>query len=184
MNIHEAKSVLEALIFAAPAPVTLRELAGVLELHENTVKVLVQQLRDDYHAKKGGMILQEVAGGWQFCTNPAFAPYVAQLGRPPRNTPLSQAALETLAIIAYRQPITRAEIEAIRGVRVDSALTTLEERQLICEVGRKDAVGRPILYGTTEAFLQSFGLRDLKDLPPLPEEFALQLAAVEEEYDN
>ncbi len=102
-------------------------------------------------------------------TAPDLAGWVARLGRAPRQAPLSPAALETLAIVAYRQPVTRAEIEAVRGVHSDSALRTLEERGLVRETGRRETLGRPVEYGTTAGFLAAFGLRGLEELPPLPE---------------
>lgn len=169
MNPTEAKSLLEALIYASPTPLRREEAARVMEVDPDTVQSLFHELRDSYRARSAGIVLQETAGAYQFVTNPEWAEFVAQLGRTPRQATLTPAALETLAIIAYRQPITRAEIEALRGVRADSALGTLEEHGLIRDVGRKDAPGRPIMFGTTEVFLHAFGLRSLYELPPLPE---------------
>lgn len=116
-----------------------------------------------------GLLLEHVAGGYRLATKPELGDYVENVTSVVKPGTLSPAALETLAIIAYKQPITRAEIEAIRGVRVESALTSLLDRDLITEMGRKDAPGRPVLFGTTDTFLAHFGLSTLKDLPPLDE---------------
>ncbi|MGE5529788.1 MAG: SMC-Scp complex subunit ScpB [Patescibacteria group bacterium] len=171
-----ARAGIEALIFAAQEPVTTATMAGALGLDEHTVRQLVQDLMEEYRAGRRGIQIVEAAGGYVFLTHPECAPFVEKLQRLPRTAPLSQAALETLAIVAYRQPITRAEIEEVRGVRVESALNTLIDRDLIRETGRRDAPGRPILYGTTREFLKYFGLRTLADLPP-PDEWAGDLSA-------
>lgn len=165
MNLTTAKAVIEALIFASSEPVTLREIGEILAVNEHTVKQLVTDLTQEYKECRRGMQIVEVAGGYQFVTSSEYADFVEKLKKVPRPSPLSQAALETLAIIAYKQPITRAEIEALRGVRVESSLTTLLERGLIQEAGRKDSPGRPILYTVTGRFLKHFGLKSLDDLP-------------------
>ena len=167
MNLTLARAGLEALIFASPEPVSARTLAEVLGLAEHTVRHMVADLMEEYRAAKRGIQIVECAGGYLFLTNPECAEFVEKLERVPRHVPLSQAALETLAIIAYRQPVTRAEIEHLRGVRAESAINTLLERNLVEEVGRREGPGRPILYGTTREFLRYFGLRDLSELPPL-----------------
>ncbi|MGE5552254.1 MAG: SMC-Scp complex subunit ScpB [Bacteroidota bacterium] len=170
MNLALARAGIEALIFASMEPVTVKIMAEALGLAEHTVRQLLADLMDEYQKTKRGIQIVETAGGYMFLTHPECASFVEKLQRTPRNVPLSQAALETLAVIAYRQPITRAEIENLRGVRVDSALATLMEKDLVEEVGRRDAPGRPILFGTTRSFLKYFGLRDLTDLPS-PEEW-------------
>lgn len=162
MTKQEALAVIEALFFTATESIKVEAIATTLDLSKETVMALLKELGEQYDGRASGLQLVEVAGGYQLCTRPWVAPYLAQkpkLGR------LSPAALETLAIIAYKQPITRMEIEAIRGVRVERALVTLVERDLITEVGRREGPGRPILYGTTLTFLQCFGLKDLTDLP-------------------
>lgn len=179
MNLTLARAGIEALIFASFEPVTVKAIAEALGLEERTVHQLVLELTDEYRNGKRGIQIVESAGGFIFRTHPECAPYVEKLQRTPRNVPLSQAALETLAIVAYRQPITRAEIESVRGVRVDSALTTLFDKSLIEEVGRRDAPGRPILYGTTRGFLKYFGLKDLTELPSLEEWTAIPRALSE-----
>ncbi len=128
----------------------------------------MEELGREYQDSRHGIQLCFVAGGYEFTTKVTMAPYLEAFQRPEVSSGLSQAALETLAIVAYRQPVTRVEIEDIRGVRSDSAVNTLLERELIEEQGRKDAPGRPILLGTTQRFLECFGLADLADLPPLP----------------
>ncbi len=165
MNWREAKAVLEALIFASSEPVTVKEMSIIIELNEETVRALLAELTQEYKDQRRGIQILEVAGGYQMVTKPELAVYLEKLRKVPRQVPLSQAALETLAIIAYKQPITRAEIETIRGVRVDSSLSTLLEKGLIEETGRKEGPGRPILYGTTRKFLKYFGLNSLDELP-------------------
>jgi segregation and condensation protein B len=157
----------EALLFASPEPVTLERLAKALDAEEPEVYQALIDLRTSYAQDKGIAIVR-VAGGYQMCTNPEFAPYVSRfLAASP--TKLSRAALETLSIVAYRQPITLPELEAIRGVDCSGVVRTLVERGLIEEAGRKDTVGRPVIYVTTERFLAYFGLHDLSELPSLEE---------------
>lgn len=167
MNPQEALRLLEALVFASRDPLTPKVAAQVTGLDPATVSNLLRRLADEYGSRKAGVALEEVAGGWRMVTAPDLADAVARLGRAPRQASLSPAALETLAIVAYRQPVTKAEVEEIRGVHSDSALSTLEERGLIRETGRRAGVGRPVEYGTTDAFLCAFGLRSLADLPAL-----------------
>jgi segregation and condensation protein B len=167
VNLIKARAVVEALVFASSEPIRLRELAEILEIDEHTVRQLLFDISEDYQKNRRGIQMVEVGGGFQFVTNSECAEYVEKLRQNPRQVGLSTAAIETLAIIVYKQPITRAEIEALRGVRVDSAIATLVERDLIREAGRKDAPGKPILYATTKKFLTYFGLKDLKELPSL-----------------
>jgi segregation and condensation protein B len=167
LNLIKARAVIEALIFASSEPIRLREISEIIGINEHTVRQLLSDIMDDYVRNKKGIQIIEVAQGYQFVTHPECAEYVEKLHQTPRNVGLSPAAVETLAIIVYRQPITRAEIEELRGVRVDSAIATLLERGLIRESGRKDAPGKPILYVTTQKFLQYFGLKDLRELPSL-----------------
>lgn len=167
MTLEDSCKIIEGLLFAAPQPITLDEMSQVMELEPEVVARLLERVRERYN--DSGLMIRQVAGGFQFVTRPELAGWIDKLGRPVISTPLTVAGLETLAIIAYQQPITRVEIEQIRGVRVDSPLYTLLERELIMEVGRKDGPGRPILYGTTEGFLINFGLASLNDLPPRPD---------------
>lgn len=161
--------IIESLLFAAGAPVPLRRLVEVLSgASAREIKQAIERLRRDYEGCDRGIHLVAVAGGFQLRTAPENAEWVRALlrERPPR---LGRAALETLAIIAYKQPVTRAEIEAIRGVDADSALGSLLDKRLIRIAGRKEAVGRPLLYVTAPEFLEVFGLKDLDDLPELRE---------------
>lgn len=160
---------LEALLLATGEPLSTSTLAHLVGRKPSEVLMALEVLRDEYASPQRGLMVVEIAGGWQFGTKPAHAPLIEKMLKEVRHVRLSPAALETLAIVAYRQPITRAEIEAIRGVNVDGVLSTLMDRELVKMVGRKEEVGRPVLYGTSEAFLKHFGLRSLGDLPPLSE---------------
>lgn len=157
----------ECVLLASGGPVTPQQLAETLEIDPALAGEILTDLVADYAGR--GLMIQPIAGGFQLCTRPEFSAYVQRFLRLDHREPLSQAALETLAIVAYRQPVTRAEIELVRGVRCEHVLERLLERHLIRELGRKATVGRPILYGTTEGFLRHFGLRDLDALPPLGE---------------
>ncbi|TCL62995.1 segregation and condensation protein B [Hydrogenispora ethanolica] len=169
MNLTMARAVIEALIFASSEPIQLKTIAEIVEINEHTVKQLLGDLMADYqHAKKGIQII-EVANGYQFYTHPECSPYLEKLQKTPRNVGLSPAAIETLAIVAYKQPIAKAEIEALRGVSVESSIATLVDKNLIEEAGRKEAPGRPILYRTTKQFLRYFGLNHLDELPKIPD---------------
>lgn len=166
MNLFpaEGKRLLEALLLCSAEPLTLKALSEITEFEASEILDLLAAIQADYQQQNRGFALTEIAGGWMFATYPQHAPYIEKLVKP-RLSSLSQAALEVLSIVAYRQPITRAEIEEIRGVSCDSSLGTLLDRALIEEKGRKDAPGRPILFGTTTDFLKYFGLSSLKDLP-------------------
>ncbi|MCL6442840.1 MAG: SMC-Scp complex subunit ScpB [Alicyclobacillus sp.] len=164
-------AALEAVLFAAGSDgLTSEEVAHIMQLSVNEAVSLCRDLQKNYDERGAGLALVELAGQWQMVTRPEHAIYLRRMATVPTSATLSSAALEVLALVAYRQPISRLEIEAIRGVQSDRALSTLVHRQLVKEVGRQDAPGRPILYGTTDTFLQTFGLRSLADLPPLPDE--------------
>ena len=180
----ELKFILEALLFSAQkalSPKELRELLAAASEHGEAAKpfkktkeedllAALEQLQKDHEAAQRSFRLACVAGSWQFVSQPDYAPWlVALVGVKARPSRLSQPALETLAIIAYRQPITRAEVEQVRGVAVDGVMQTLLERSLVEQVGRADVVGRPMTYGTTPVFLEYFGLRSLEDLPAADE---------------
>ncbi len=162
-------AMLEALLLATGEPLSTATLAHLVKRKPAEVTAALEALQASYAGDERGLLVVEIAGGWQFGTKPVHAPLIEKMLKEVRHVRLSPAALETLAIIAYRQPITRAEIEAIRGVNVDGVLSTLMDRELVKMVGRKEEVGRPVLYGTSEAFLMHFGLRSLGDLPPLSE---------------
>jgi len=178
----ELKSILEAVLFSAQKPLSLKELRDVFatavehpegneiarslkKVKEGQLTAALEELARDHEAANRSYRLACVAGSWQFVTQPEFAPWLkALVGHRLRPSRLSQPALETLSIIAYRQPITRAQIEQVRGVTVDGVMQTLLERGLVEQVGRAEVVGRPINYGTTGLFLEYFGLRSLEDL--------------------
>jgi segregation and condensation protein B len=163
------KAVLESLLFASGEPVSLARLAAVLDpVTKEAIRKVLADLKAGFHREARGVMLEEVAGGYQLRTPKEHALYVRKLlaARPPR---LSRPMMETLAIIAYRQPITRPEIEQLRGVDSGAVLETLTERRLVKIAGRKEAPGRPMMYATTTEFLQTFGLKDLDSLPDLSE---------------
>ncbi len=161
------RAALEALLLAAPAAARVENLAEALGLEAGAVEALLNELAGEYDRTGRGFALQAVAGGYRLVTRPEFAVAVNRFLKGPALPTLTTATLETLSIIAYRQPVTRLDIEAIRGVRVDKALSTLLERGMIRELGRKEGIGRPILYGTTPLFLEHFGLAGLGELPGL-----------------
>ncbi|AFM42184.1 condensin subunit ScpB [Desulfosporosinus acidiphilus SJ4] len=164
-------AALEALLFVAKNPLTLDLLEEILELDSAKISELLDELRRRYSSEACGLMLLELNGGFKLATKPEVARYIEILYKQPAQT-LSNAALEVLSIIAYKQPVTRGEVDFIRGVQSDRALMTLVEKGLVKDVGRKEGPGRPILYGTTEHFLLHFGLSSLEDLPNL-EAFAL-----------
>ncbi|NLM46579.1 MAG: SMC-Scp complex subunit ScpB [Firmicutes bacterium] len=163
----ELKPLLEALLFVTEEPLPPAKLAELVGAETKAVRQALQELQKEYAAADRGLQVIELAGGFQLATKPEAAAVVEKLYTGEKSFTLSQAALETLAIIAYRQPVTRVEIEAVRGVKVDSVLETLQKRRFIRVAGRKDAPGRPVLYGTTKEFLKYFGLKDLSELPQL-----------------
>jgi segregation and condensation protein B len=167
MERKEKKDIIELLVFSSGEPVTLNSLKEVTGFSENEIKELVEELMEEYEKRNGGVVIKEIAGGYQFITNPRYGEWVRKFRKTVNTSRLSMAALETLAIIAYKQPIIKAEIDEIRGVNSDGAIKTLLERRLIKIVGKKEAPGRPFLYGTTKEFLQYFGLKDLTELPTL-----------------
>lgn len=163
---NHGKAILEAILLASTEPLSIKKIGDVMGLDERDARILMDDLRKDYDSPGRGLAIMELSGGFVLTTRPEYAEYVDRLLQP-RSKGLSHAALETLAIIAYRQPITKAEIEGVRGVKVDRSIETLVERRLVVDVGRKEAPGRPVLYGTTPEFLKYFGLKDIKDLPPI-----------------
>jgi len=167
MEDSAKKAILEILLFLSGEPVPLSTLQGVIELPEGETKQLLSELMEEYRQKDAGLVIVEIAHGYQIVTNPSYSDWVRKFRSTQISNKLSMPALETLAIIAYKQPIIRAEIEQIRGVNSDSAIRTLSEKRLIKIMGRKEAPGRPFLYGTTKEFLQYFGMKDLTELPTL-----------------
>jgi len=170
MEDQEARPILEALFFVSPEPVSIDRLQEVMEgMAGARLQALVKTIAEEYERNGHGLQLVEVAGGYQITTKPECAPWIRRLEEIRTASRLSKPALETLAIVAYKQPITRPEIEDIRGVDTAGVIKTLLERRLIKISGRREAAGRPLLYGTTKEFLGYFGLRDLSGLPSLKE---------------
>lgn len=169
--MNDWKAIVESLLFAAgDEGLTIKQLMHVLDMEQLEVEQLVDELVKNYRKDKTrGISIIEIAGTYQFATKKEHSEYLKKLVESPHASTLSQAALETLAIIAYKQPITRAEIEEIRGVKTERPLHTLSAKALIKEVGRAEGAGRAILYGTTKEFLDHFGLKNLGELPPLTE---------------
>lgn len=167
MEDRENKSVLEALLFLSGEPITFSTIKDVIDLPEPEIKRLMDELIMQYRERNGGVFIAEIANGYQMVTNPGYSEWVIKFRSTQLSTRLSMPALETLSIIAYKQPLIKAEIEQLRGVNSDSAIRTLLEKRLIKVIGRKEAPGRPFLYGTTREFLQYFGLKDLTELPTL-----------------
>ena len=169
-NEAEVKGALEALLFMSHDPLTFDKLAGILEdVPKAALKSIIHDLQVDYEGNERGLQIVEVGGGFQFVTRPEHSWAVKRLTKTKPASRLSRSALETLAIIGYKQPLTRADIEKIRGVETSGVLRTLLDQKLVRIVGRQEVPGRPILYGTSKQFLQRFGLRNLRDLPPLKE---------------
>lgn len=177
MEVVNWKGIVESLLFAAgDEGLSIKQISQVLEIEEAYAGEILLQLTEDYEADQNrGITVVQFAGNYQLATKKENSTYLKKLVESPTTTTLSQAALETLAIIAYKQPITRAEIEEIRGVKTERPIHTLVGKVLIKEVGRAEGTGRAILYGTTKEFLDYFGLRSIEELPPLPEK-------VDEEY--
>lgn len=164
-NQAERAAVIEALIFVSDEPLTVKALADVLKEDKEVISETVKALADDFNRRNSGLQLREVAGGWQFATRPEYHEHVRAFLKTRPSAKLTIASLETLAVIAYRQPVTVPEILEIRGVQSPSAIKTLLDKKLIVAKGRKDAVGRPMMYGTSKEFLLQFGLKDLSELP-------------------
>ncbi|MDO4555144.1 MAG: SMC-Scp complex subunit ScpB [Lachnospiraceae bacterium] len=169
MEINRLKGKVEALLFSAGKAVSLDEIAQALEHDKETTRKLVEDLMLSYEKEERGIRIRRFEESYQLCSKEEYyETLIRYLARPKKNH-LSPVMLETLSIIAYKQPITRQEIEKIRGVKCDHAINKLIEYSLVCEVGRLDAIGRPILFGTTEEFLRCFGIDSLSSLPTLPE---------------
>lgn len=161
---NKMRAIIESLLFISNEPLSIKALAEIVGLEACDVLELVLEIKENLDQEIHGMTVLEVAGGYILATKAEYKPYIEKLYKPQLST-LSSAALETLAIIAYKQPITRGDIELLRGVKVEKIIQTLLSKGLIEEQGRKDSPGRPIIYGTTKQFLQYFGINDLSDLP-------------------
>ena len=160
---------IEAILFVAGEAVSVKDLAKALRISEQELARHLNELSDEYDYKQRGFQLKRFGENVQLATRPLYSEDVVRLLQPVQQQSLSQAAMETLAVVAYKQPVTRAEVEQIRGVKCDYSLQSLMNKGMIQEIGRKDTIGRPILFGTTDGFLSHFGIRSLEDLPPMPE---------------
>ena len=163
------KGRIEAILFVAGEAVGIRDLAKALRVEEKELKETLKKIGSEYDYEQRGFMLKRFGEKVQLATRPLYSEDVLRLLQPVQQQSLSQAAMETLAVVAYKQPVTRAEVEQIRGVKCDYSLQSLMMKGLIQEAGRKDTIGRPILYATTDMFLSHFGIQGLEDLPPLPE---------------
>ena len=184
MEIKQYQAAMEAVLFASGEPVASGRLAEVLELDEETTVRLAEDLMQDINTRGGGLRMLRLDDRYQLCTNADYAGYVREALEIRRNTPLSQAAMEVLAIVAYNQPVTRAFIEQVRGVDCGAVVQGLVQKSLIEEKGRLELPGRPLLYGTTADFLRSFGLNSLEGLPPLPQKEEENAAMEETTLDD
>ena len=167
---RKLRGQIEAILFVTGEAVRVDQMAIALKVQLPELNQALDRLRDEYEEEERGFAIKRFGHQVQLATRPVYAQDVIRLLQPVQRQSLSQAAMETLAVVAYRQPVTRLEVEEIRGVKCDYSLQMLANKGLIAEVGRKEAVGRPILYGTTEEFLAHFGIETLDDLPPLPEQ--------------
>jgi segregation and condensation protein B len=164
------KGRIEAILYVSGEAVSIRDMAKALQISEPALKKALNEIRDEYDYEQRGFLLKRFGDKVQLATRPLYSEDVVRLLQPVQQQSLTQAAMETLAVVAYKQPVTRAEVEAIRGVKCDYSLQSLMIKGMIDEVGRKDTIGRPILYGTTDKFLSHFGIQTLDELPPLPEQ--------------
>lgn len=175
VQLQHIKGAIESLLFVNEKPVTLDQIKKVLEtVGAADIKNVIVSLQNDYEAKRSGIMIIEIAGGYQMLSNPIYASYLRNFYQTKHKEKLSRPALESMAIIAYKQPVTRTDVELIRGVNSDGVVAHLLDKELIKVVGRKDVPGRPYMYGTTKQFLEYFGLKSLDDLPALEEFPALQ----------
>lgn len=161
----ELHNIIEAILYVAGEPVSISEITRALDTGEEDVRLAIDSLQQQYDSQQRGLRLKRFGEYIQLATRAIYAPYIERLLQPVQRQSLSQAALETLAIVAYRQPVTRLDLEAVRGVKCDYSLQSLMNKNLVKELGRKETIGRPILYGTTDTFLSHFGLVNLDDLP-------------------
>lgn len=184
MNLEKnnAEAVIEAVLFAMGDSVEMSKLVHVLELTELEIRGIIADMNDKYKEDSRGIYIAELENSFQLCTKPELYEYLIKVAKAPRKYVMSDTLLETLSIIAYKQPVTRLEVEKIRGVSCDHAVNRLMEFNLVQELGRLDAPGRPLLFGTTEEFLRTFGVKSLRDLPTLnPEQLADFKKQAEEE---
>lgn len=168
MKLNEGIAIIEAIMFACADPISVEKLSQASGIDEETTAKLVDQLERKYNVSESGLRIIRVNDGYQITTRIEYAPYIKEALEYKKQQPLSQAAMETLAIVAYNQPVTKAFVEQVRGIDSGSVVNTLVERELLEEAGRLDLPGRPVIYRTTETFLRCFGIASLDELPPLP----------------
>ncbi len=168
--MKEAQGAIEAILFAMGDSVELKQIAAAIGQDTDTTRKIIRQMMDQYESEDRGIQIQELENSYQLCTKKDMYKYLIRVAAQPKKYELTDVQLETLSIVAYRQPVTKLEIEKIRGVKSDHAINKLVEYGLICEKGRMDAPGKPILFGTTEEFLRRFGLHSIEELPKLNEE--------------
>ena len=183
MEENNLKSAVEALIFASDKPITLEQIKKILgDLDAASINKIITELKNEYELQNRGIRVVEIAGGFQMITNSSFAPFLKKLFKNRYSDKLSKPALESLAIIAYKQPLTKAEIESLRNVNVDGVMKSLLDKNLIRICGRKKVPGRPFVFGTTREFLEHFGLKSLQDLPKM-EDFTVLAQEKETQTD-
>lgn len=170
VEISKLEGIIEAILFTMGESVELRKIAAAIEHDEATTRKIIHQMMDKYNAQDRGIRIVELEDSFQMCTKTEMYEYLIRIAKQPKRYALTDVQLETLSIIAYKQPVTKLEIEKIRGVKSDHAVNKLVEYNLICEVGRLDAPGRPLLFGTTEEFLRRFSIQSVEDLPSLNQE--------------
>lgn len=180
-EIKRLESIIEAILFTMGESVQVEKIAAAIEHDENTTVKIIHNMMDRYQSEDRGVRIIELDHAFQMCTKPEMYEYLIRVAKQPRRYILTDVMLETLSIIAYRQPVTRLEIEKIRGVKSDHAVNKLIEYDLVCEKGRLDAPGRPLLFGTTEEFLRRFGVQSLEDLPGIDAE---KLETLKEEAED
>lgn len=168
-NKEKIKGIIEAVLFTMGESATLERLAVALELDQETLREILLEMKEDYNKEERGICLIELDDAWQICTKIETYDYVRKLVSQPKKRSLTDVMLETLSIIAYKQPVTKQEIEAIRGVKSDFAVNKLVEYKLVKELGRLETIGRPIVFGTTEEFLRCFGVSSIEELPDIDE---------------
>ena len=181
MKIEEYEAAAEAILFAMGDSVEIKKLAFALQVNEREAEMILRNLADRYQADNCGLQILELDGAYQICTKPSQYEYLIRIAKQPRKQVLTDVLLETLSIVAYKQPVTRQEVEKIRGVNSDHALNRLVEYGLVGEAGRLDAPGRPILFGTTEEFLRNFGVRSTEELPSIQPDLMEEMKSEAEE---
>lgn len=182
MEINKLEGVIEAILFAVGDSVELGKIAAAIEHDEDTTRKIIHRMMDKYALEERGVRIMELENSFQMCTKKEMYEYLIRIAKQPKKYVLTDVLLETLSIIAYKQPVTKLEVEKIRGVKSDHAVNKLVEYDLVCEVGRMDAPGRPLLFGTTEEFLRRFGIQSVDELPIMnPEQVESLKTEAEEE---